>query len=105
MNKFPTFSPIEYGGGGEQMADAPSTRDDVSELPLGVGEGSLLALSGWHRDVGGLWCPLDDFGSRTSPSDNRWSSGTFGSMPSSLSKLCALLLSWSSGLWNGNETK
>ena len=45
MNKFPTFSPIEHGGGGGRMADAPSTRDDVSELPLGVGEGSLLALS------------------------------------------------------------
>lgn len=44
MNKLATFSPIEHGGGGGRVADAPSTRDDVSELLLGVGEGSLLVL-------------------------------------------------------------
>ena len=62
MNKLATFSPIEHGGGGGRVADAPSTREDVSELLLGVGEGSRLALwllsvcglTGWLRDVSGL---------------------------------------------------
>ena len=101
MNKLLTFSPIEQGGGGGRLAEAPSTRDDVSELLLGVGEGSRFALwllsvcglTGWLRDVNGLWCPLDDFGSRMSPSDNLRSSGTFSNIPSSLFKLCVLLLS------------
>lgn len=44
MNNLATFSPIEHGGGGGREAAAPSTRDDVSELLLGVGEGSRLAL-------------------------------------------------------------
>ena len=39
-----TFSPTVQGTGGGRLAETCSTRDEVSELLLGVGEGSRLFL-------------------------------------------------------------
>ena len=105
---------MEQGGGGGRLVApvACSGRDEVSELLLGVGEGSRLVrrlrsacgLTGWLREEEGF-CLLNALGLNASPSDSLRSSrsGTFKVAPSSLFKLQALVLARSSGLWNGNE--